>query len=74
MKANPREKMANVAKIVSDRLGKDLNKMRISRINNEEKNILGASEYSTNRVQLKSPNIVKFDELLFKNLLVLVRA
>ena len=64
MKANPTEKMANVAKIFSDRLGKDLDKMRISRIKTDEQNILGASEYSTNRVQLKSPNILKFDELL----------
>jgi len=46
MKSNPKEKMANVAKIFSDRLRKDLNKMRISRIKNDEQNIVGASEYS----------------------------
>ena len=41
MKANPKEKMANVAKMFTDN---DLNKMRISRIKNDELSISGASE------------------------------
>ena len=68
MKANPNEKMPTVAKIGSERLDKDLNKMRIYRIEQDEMSILGASDYSTNRVQLKSPNVLKFEDRFYEDL------
>jgi len=68
MQANPKEKITTVAKIFSERLDKDLNKMRISRIKKDEISILGASDYSKNRVQLKSPNVLKFEDRFYQTL------
>jgi len=68
MKANPKDKLTNVARIFSERLAKEVNKMRITRIKKDEVSISLASDYNTNRVQLKSPKVVEFGEVLYKRL------
>ena len=67
MKANPKEKMPTVAKIFSERFQKELNKMRIYRIKQDELSISAASDYSTNSVQLKSPNVLKFEDQFYES-------
>ena len=68
MKANPKDKLTNVARIFSERLAKEVNKMRITRIKKDEVSISLASDYNTNRVQLKSPKVVEFGEVLYNRL------
>jgi len=68
MKANPKEKLTSVAKIFTERLGKEVNTMQVCRIKKSELSISEASDYNTNRVQLKSPNVVKFGVVLFNRL------
>ena len=66
MKANLNEKLKNVTKIVTVRLQKEVNKMWICLIKKDELSISGASDYNLDR--LRSPNVVKFGEVLFKRL------
>ena len=59
--------MPTVAKLFSGRFQKELNKMRIYRIKQDELSISGSSDYITNRI-LKSPNVLKFEDHFYQSL------